>query len=75
MDDALCMSCGQSVRHLDRITESIMELQATGSDFFSERFAFHVLHDDEVKAFMFRNIENGDDIGMVECRRRARFEP
>jgi len=55
------------------VLQHLVEAQTFVPDQLAQRVARHVLHGDEVRAIDAVDLVNGDDIGVVERRRRPGF--
>ncbi len=75
MHDAGVVRRSQSVGHLHRVTQRVVQPHALASDQPIQRFAGHVLHGDEVHRLAVHlagiDVEDGDDVPVAQ--RRSRF--
>jgi hypothetical protein len=66
VDDAARVGGCERVGDLQRVLESFAERQTPARNQPIERFARHVLHDDEVLAALREDVMEGDDAGMIQ---------
>ena len=71
--DAGGVGADQCAGDLNSILQHFAEAEPGARDKFFERFAFNEFHRDVIQAVFRTYIEDGDDIGMVERRRRLRL--
>ena len=75
MDDA------RGVRHIERVgnlrpeVHQLVDRQRLALDAILQRRAVEILHHDVLAVFVFANVVDGADIGMVERGRRPRLAP
>ena len=67
MDDPLTVRGVESIRDLDGDLEQLFQLDRTALDAMLQRHAVQKLHGDEGPAFVFANVMNRTDIGMIQC--------
>src|SRR5581483_393884 len=74
MDNSFGMGGQQSVGHLDRDVEKLVELHRLSAlDLLLQALAFELLHHDKGMALIVINIVNDADIGVVQLRGSPRF--
>ena len=73
VDDAFRMSSVESVSDLYSRVEKQIQVERAAGDAFAERLAFQKLHGDESAAFVFADVVDGANVGMVEGGGGASF--
>src|SRR5882724_2851898 len=67
------MSLGQTLRNLRRDLNHLSHWQQAGDQQLAQRLPLYQLHRDVVSGAVLSEFVDGNDIGVVEGRRRARF--
>ena len=73
MNDPRAMRRRRRIGNLHRVSQCLAEPQSSFADQRIKRFAFDVLHRDEVDAVDPVDIVDRDDVRMVQRRGRLRF--
>ncbi len=73
MHDPLGVRCVQAVGNLDADFKELGNFQRLAADAVLQRLAFEQFHGDEGAAFVFADVVNGADVGMIEQGSGARF--
>ena len=66
MDDALGVSCIESIGNLNPQIEQLIRLHGAALDTVLESLAFQVLHDDEGLALVITDVMDDANVGMVQ---------
>ena len=75
MNDALCVGRIQPLGHIDGDLEDLLGLHGAALDEVLEGLPFQELHGDERPSVVGADLVNGADVGMIQRRSRARFQP
>jgi hypothetical protein len=73
VDDALGMCSVELFGDLHGKIEEFVEFERFECDAVAQSFSLEKLHREEIPAADFSNLVDRADIGMVQCRGRARF--
>src|ERR1700680_5011094 len=73
MNNSLAVGCVQGVCNLDADIEQRLRLESPAKDHFPQSLAFQIFHHQKEAALVLANFVNGADIGVIQCRRGARF--
>jgi hypothetical protein len=73
MNDAVVMCCGQSVGDLDAVIDGFANRERTTLQRVTERFAGEQFRYEVRRAVEDSELVDGEDVGMVECRRGLGF--
>jgi hypothetical protein len=75
MHDPSLVRCHQSARHTDGDVESLVEGQRPGGEDLPQRPPLDELLSDVMSPLLLVDLVDGDDIGVIQCRGRARLLP
>ena len=73
MDDALLVRRRQSARHLQAVVNCLAGGERAVPQSLAQGFAFQQLRDDVRRALLVSDVEDGKNVGMIQCRCRSRF--
>jgi hypothetical protein len=67
MNDAFLVRCGQSVGNLQGEINGLAGGECAAAQPVTQGFAFQQLGNDVGRAFVFADVKNGENVGVVEC--------
>jgi hypothetical protein len=68
MDDSFFVRCGQSVRNLQRVVESLAYSNRAAAQTVPQSFSFEQFGDNVRRAFIRADVEDRQNVGMIQGR-------